>query len=97
MSTRRQWRQARPKLQSGQKELKGTVIKFLPEKNLGYIAPVGGAARIVFYFVDVPSDRSKCVGVGRTVYFDVVEKGDVRRSGHSRPQLVAVIRSSRKV
>jgi len=71
MSTRRQWRKNRPKLQPGDTRIEGVVVKWLSYKRCGFIRPVNGAADIFFHDSDVPRHREKCVGEGRTVFFTV--------------------------
>ena len=71
MSTRRQYRERRPKLAIGDMGIEGVVVRWLPYKRCGFIRPCNGAASIFFHDSDVPRHREKCVGVGRTVYFDV--------------------------
>ena len=93
--TRRSYRKNRPKLSVGDQEIEGTVVKFFPEKQWGIIAPSNGAARIYFHIADVPRERLKCVGEGRTVFFDVVQRGVIKRKKHTRPRLAAAIRASR--
>lgn len=93
--TRRSFRKNRPKLSVGDVGIEGEVVKILPSGKLGIIAPKNGAPRIFFSIADVPRDRLKCVGKGRTVFFDVVERGVIKRKSFKKPRLVAVIRSSR--
>jgi len=93
--TRRTFRKKRPKLTVGDAAIEGTVVKYFPAKEQGVIAPSNGAARIFFHMTDVPRERMKCVGVGRKVFFDVVQRGTIKRKNHSRPRLVACIRASR--
>ena len=93
--TRRTFRKKRPKLTVGDAAIEGTVVKYFPAKQQGVIAPSNGAAQIFFYMKDVPRERMKCVGVGRKVFFDVVQRGVIKRKTHTRPRLAAVIRTSR--
>lgn len=69
--TRRRWRKNREQLSVGQTGVKGTVVSFYQARNFGYIAPENGAAQIHFHMDNVPYQRMKCVGVGRTVFFEV--------------------------
>lgn len=90
--TRRSFRKRRPKLCAEDTEIEGTVVKFFPEKQEGIIAPKNGAPRIFFSMQDVPLDRAKCVGEGRIVFFDVVQRGVVQRKKYKKPNLFAIIR-----
>ena len=93
MSTRRQQRKNRPMLQPGDTALRGEVIAFNEAKSFGFIKPENGAARIHFSLHNVPRDRMKCVGVGRTVYFDVLHGAPVRLKKVVRQTVTAKIRS----
>lgn len=103
--TRRNTRKRRVQLTPGDVGVKGMVVSYNRATSRGFIAPynvddcasVRNAPRISFYMSDVPRDRQKCVGVGRIVYFDVVEKGSIKRRGKTRSKLAAVVRSSRLV
>ncbi len=96
-NTRRNWRKNRPQLSAGMQGVKGEVVKSYPGKQFGFIKPENGAAQILFYISEVPFDRKKCVGVGSTVFFDVVEQGVLIRKNYQKPKLVAKIRSRRPV
>lgn len=95
MSTRRQYRKNRPILKLGDTELRGEVIVFDQVKSFGFIKPDNGAARIHFSLDNVPHDRMKCVGIGRIVYFDVIQGAPIKRRKVVRPTITASIRSSR--
>jgi cold shock CspA family protein len=92
--TRREWRRGRPLLQVGDTEVYGKVVAYNPGRLCGFIKPENGAARIHFTMHNVPYDRQKCVGIGRNVYFDVVQGKPLTRRKVARPTLTAKIRSS---
>jgi cold shock CspA family protein len=75
MTTRRQWRKQRPRLRIGDTRVEGKVVKWCDRKFCGFIRPANGAAHIFFHGNDVPFEREKCVGVGRTVFFTVTPGG----------------------
>jgi len=90
--TRREKRKNRTKLQPGDRKLAGEVVLFDSVKLFGFIRPFNGAANIHFTMCNVPHNRKRCVGEGRTVYFDVILGVPIIRKKSSRPTLTAKIR-----
>jgi|GEM_PF-3222271 len=82
--SKRNRRKNRPKLNAGDTQVKGTVVRFISSQNLGFIQPDNGAARIHFSMEDVPYNRMRCVGEGSVVYFDVSQGKPIKRKRNKK-------------
>ena len=94
MGNKRQFRKKQVRLAVGDKEVKGEVIAFDPEKKSGFIRPDNGAGRIHFSVHNTALSDMECVGVGSVVHFDVMARFPIRSRKKPGVQLSAEIRSS---